>query len=69
MLDNACNYRQENGSFPILKKLRLENVNRIIIIHLNINSIRNKFLEFCELANDLVNLIVSETKLDASFRT
>ena len=51
-----------------MRVIRQENLNRIIIVHLNINSIRNKF---DLLANQVIGnvdvLVVSETKLDASF--
>ena len=51
-----------------LSSLRKKNLNRLILAHLNINSIRNKF-------NQLVNgikgnidvLMISETKLDDYF--
>ena len=33
----------EEGTFEILKKIRINNVNRILIGHINVNSIRNKF--------------------------
>ena len=33
----------EEGTFEILKKIRINNVNRVVIGHTIINSIRNKF--------------------------
>ena len=46
----------------------LRNINRIIIGHLNINSVRNRFDEFKMFATNNVNIIlISGTKLDASF--
>ena len=51
-----------------LNELRLKSKNRVIIGHLNINSVRNKFEEFKMLtANNLDIILISETKLDASF--
>ena len=51
-----------------LSELRFANRDRIIIAHLNINSIRNK-LEMLKIAvaNHLDILLISETKLDQSF--
>ena len=68
---NSCNGNIEsedkccNGS---LKELRQKNLNRSIIVQLNINSIRNKF-QFLEkeACADLDILLISETKLDDSF--
>lgn len=54
--------------FSTLKCLRLKNPNRIIIGHLNINSIRNKFDQLKYLINDTMDiLLISETKLNNSF--
>ena len=51
-----------------LKQLRNQNPYRIIIGHLNINSIRNKFESFVIFVdNDLDILMVSETKIDNTF--
>ena len=45
-----------------------KNPNRIIIAHLNINSIRNKFEMLKEvLGNKIVILLKSETKLEDTF--
>ena len=41
-----------------MKKIRINNVNRVVIGHININSVRNEF--------DMLYM-VSETKLDSSF--
>ena len=46
----------------------MKNVNRILIGHININSIRNKFDPFADLVKDKLDIIlISETKLDSSF--
>ena len=53
-----------------LKALRLKNVNKLIITHLNINSLRNKFEFLISLIEDNLDvLMISETKLDESFPT
>ena len=53
-----------------LKALHLKNVNKLIIAHLNINSLRNKFEFLISLIkNNVYVLMISETKLDESFPT
>ena len=53
-----------------LKALRLKNVNKLIIAHLNINSLRNKFKFLIFLIEDDIDvLMISETKLDEIFPT
>ena len=50
------------------KHLRKENPYRIIIGHININSIRNKFESLVKyVGNNLDTLMVSETKIDDTF--
>ena len=51
-----------------LHQLRLSNVNKISIGHLNINSLRNKFEMLTDIVKGAIDiLIISETKLDESF--
>ena len=51
-----------------LKKLRQKNLNRIIIAHININSVRNKFELIKNSIKDNIDIfMVSETKLDDTF--
>ena len=51
-----------------LKALRLKNVNKLIIAHLDINSLRNKFEFLISLMKGNIDiLMISETKLDQSF--
>ena len=51
-----------------MKKIRINNVNRVVIGHININSIRNKFDMLFSMVKDNIDmLMVSETKLDSSF--
>jgi len=60
----------QDSPYSILKNLRLKNVNRIIIGHININSIRNKIHLLAELIKDKVDiLLISETKIDCTFPT
>ena len=51
-----------------LKQLRNQNPHKIIIGHLNINSIRNKFESLVTfVGNNLDILMISETKIDDTF--
>ena len=51
-----------NNENNVLKNLRLKISNKVIIGHININSLRN------EMVRDKVDLLmISETKLDSSF--
>ena len=53
-----------------LKGLCLKNVNKLIIAHLNINSLRDKFEFLIFQTKDNIDvLMISETKLDQSFPT
>ena len=57
----------EEGPFEILKKIRINNVNRVVIGHINIDSIGNKFDMLSSMVKDNIDiLMVSETKLDSS---
>ena len=63
-------YGHEEIDVPLStsKCLRLKNPNRIIICHLNINSIRNKFDQLKHFMKDTMDiLLISETKLSNSF--
>ena len=52
----------------MLNELRRQNIHRIIIGHININSLHYKFNDFDILSNKNLDIIlISETKLDASF--
>ena len=54
--------------YSIINALRVRNVNKIILGHLNINSLRNKFDLLADLVKSKVGiLLISETKLDESF--
>ena len=56
--------------FDNLKKLRITNPQKVIISHLNINSIPNKFQGIMDLvANNVDIFLISETKIDNPFPT
>ena len=53
-----------------LRSLRFKNLNELIIEHLDINSLRNKFELLTHQIKDSIDiLMISETKLDESFPT
>ena len=61
-LDNS------SDAYSIINALRVKNVNKIILGHLNINSLRNKFDLLADLVKSKIDiLLISETKLDESF--
>ena len=61
---DKINLNEELGS------LRVKNLNKLIIGHLNINSLRNKFELLAHQIKDNIDiLMISETKLYESFRT
>ena len=66
--DEVNNELVDHTSNKDLRSLRLKNVSKIILGHLNINSIRNKF-DFLahQVQGNIDILIISETKLDESF--
>ena len=55
---------------PTLKLLRIQNMGKSIVGYLNINSVRNKFDAFKEIAAKSMDvLMMTETKIDATFPT
>ena len=59
---------EENDPSNILKNVRIKNINRLIIGHLNINSIANKFESLKEINQGYIDiLVISETKLNESY--
>ena len=59
---------ESGNNLSILDRVRLNNADRLIIDHLNINSLRNKFEMLREIVQDKLDiLLVSETKVDPSF--
>ena len=68
LLASGINGFTNNVSEKSLRVIRQENLNCIIIAYLNINSIRNKFdLLSNQVIGNIDVLVISETKLDASF--
>ena len=60
----AENFTENN----VLKNVRLKNSNKVIISHIDINSLRNNFELLTEIVRDKVDLLmIFETKLDSSF--
>ena len=54
--------------YKVLRSIKLRNVNRLTIGHLNINSIRKKFQPLIKwVKGNLDILVVTETKIDSSF--
>ena len=65
----TCQSLEDNFK-DTLKKLRINNLNRVIISQININSIRNKIELLSEaVLGNIDILMVSETKTDMSFPT
>ena len=59
---------EESLKNDALNEICKKNPNRIIIAHLNINSVRNKFEMLKEVVGSKTNnLLISETKLDDTF--
>ena len=66
--ENGLEEGEEDSAYLTLSNVRLKNVNKIIIGHMNINSIRNKFEPFSDLVNEKLDIIlISETKIDSTF--
>ena len=66
--DMAILCRDYGVNNNVLKNLRSKNSNKVIIGHININSLRNKFELITEMVRDKVDLLmISETKLYSSF--
>ena len=58
----------EPNPYLVLSDYRAKHLNRIIIAHININSIRNKFDMLVDMINGKIDIIlVSETKINDSF--
>ena len=60
--------KESSNDLSAPDRIRLSNVDRLIIGHLNINSLRNKFEMLREIIQDKLDiLLISETKVDPSF--
>ena len=58
----------DGDSFKSLKEIRLKNLNRIVIAHQNINSLRKTFDALVEPVSGNVDvLVLSEQKIDSHF--
>ena len=74
-LNSASNEKSDNDKELVdqignidLNSLRIKNLNKIIVGHLNINSIRNKFDSLAhQVKGNIDILMISETKLNESF--
>ena len=56
------------NTFPLVQAHRLKNPKNVIIGHLNVNSLRNKFTAVEELIQGKIDIgLISETKSDESF--
>ena len=67
---NESEFELTSGKTHTLNMVRKTVLKKIIIAHLNINSIRNKFEMLCEFIKGNVDiLLISETKIDESFPT
>ena len=51
----------------ILRNLKLKNINRLVIGHLNINSLAGKFDQLNLIKRNIDILVLAETKIDSSF--
>ena len=62
------NINDYDDPFEVLKSIKLRNVNRLTIGHLNINSIRNKFQPLIKWVKGILDIfVITETKIDSSF--
>ena len=56
---------ESSNNLSVLDRVRLNNANRLIIGHLNINSSNNKFELIREIVQDKIDiLLISKTKVD-----
>ena len=66
--ENGVDMGENPNVYSIINKLRVDNIHRVILAHLNINSLRNKLEVLSDIvANKIDILCLSETKLDATF--
>ena len=63
-----CSKTDHCDTLEHLNELRLKNVNKLVISHLNINPLSNKFDHLKLIIKNKVDiLVITETKLDSSF--
>ena len=64
----SAKINESGNNLSILDRVRLNQADRLIIGHLNINFLRNKFERLRKIVQDKLDiLLVSETKVDPSF--
>ena len=67
-MNETCDRQFDGISFSNLHELRKSNPFKVIVGHININSIRNKFEPLKKMIQDNIDiLLVSKTKLDDAF--
>ena len=67
-ISNAFVDTPEDTHLMQLKSLRTKNQEKLIFAHININSIRNKFIILKEFVKNTIDiLLISETKIDDTF--
>ena len=68
--DNVDNKREYESAKMILKSMRLSTKNKLLIAHLNINSIRNRLESLkCLVSRNVDILSIVDTKIDDTFPT
>ena len=61
-------YQMQSDVTKFLKSVCISNINKLILVHLNVNSLRNRFDILSEqIKGSIDTFIASETKLDGSF--
>ena len=69
-INDILNESSDSSGIDTLKDIRTKNQDRVIIGHLNVNSIRNKIEFLSNLVQGNIDIfLVSETKIDDSFTT
>ena len=64
----ALRVRNQVMNLSSLDRVRLNNADRLIIVHLNINSLKNKFEMLRQIVQDKLDiLLISDTKVHPSF--
>ena len=67
---NTSNISNPCYTLSILNKLKLKNINKLVIGHLNINSLPNRFCQLkLIIEKNIEILFIAETKLDSNFRS
>ena len=65
---SLADFLDAGNQMSTLNEIRIKNANRLIIDHLNVNSLRNEFKMLEELIKDKIDVfLISETILDSSF--